>query len=75
MNDCLIDINTPIPIDYTIKIDSISDMIGYAVEVVDSYNLKYYTLSGLYMNKNLAVTEACTFVNNLFDKEILMLIN
>lgn len=63
------------PIQYTIKIDRISDMLGYMVEVVDKFNSKNYTLSGLYLERKTAIKDADAFVNDLFEKEISMYIN
>lgn len=63
------------PVKYTIRIDSISDIVGYAVEIIDRYNYKTYSLSGVYTERELAVKEADKFVNDLFEQEISMFIN
>lgn len=64
-----------IPVKYSIKIDPISDMIGYNVEIKDKYNLNNYTLSGIFLELSVALKEADTFVNDLYEKELTMYIN
>ena len=73
MND-LINIE-PTIVNYTVIVDTISDMSGFTVEIVDKYNLKNYTLSKIYPNKEKAIQEADAFVNNLFEVETSMNIN
>jgi len=63
------------PVKYTIKIDAVSDMCGYAVEVIDKYRSERHTLSGVYLERKIAIKEADAFVNDLFEKEISMFIN
>jgi len=63
------------PVKYTIKIDSVSDMLGYVVEILDRYNSKNYTLSGIFLERTVALKEADAFVNDLFEKELTMYIN
>jgi len=50
-------------------------MGGYVVEIVDRFNLKNYTLSGVYSERSVAIKDADAFVNDLFEKEISMFIN
>lgn len=63
------------PVKYKIKIDSVSDMLGYVVEIIDKYNSKNYTLSGIFLERTIALREADAFVNDLFEKELTMYIN
>jgi len=63
------------PVKYTIKVDSIADMHGYAVEIIDKFNAERYTLSGVYLERAVAIRDADAFVNDLFEKEISMFIN
>lgn len=65
----------PTIVNYTVIVDTISDMSGFAVEIIDKYNSKCYTLSNIYPNKDKAIQEADTFVNNLFEVEISTNIN
>ncbi len=64
-----------VSIQYTIKIDKISDMDGYMVEIVDKFNSKNYTLDNLYLETNVAIQDASKFINDLFEKEFLTYIN
>lgn len=63
------------PVKYTIKVDTIADMPGYVVEIIDKYNAERYTLSGVYLERAVAIKDADAFVNDLFEKEISMFIN
>ncbi len=63
------------PVKYTIKIEVISDMDGYVVEIVDKFNSKNYTLYNIYSDKDKAIKEGNIFVNDLFEEENSMLIN
>ena len=74
MNELYEDGSEP-PVKYTIRIDIVADMPGYVVEVLDKYNSEKYTLSGIFMERSVAVREANAFVNDLFEKEISMFIN
>jgi hypothetical protein len=60
---------------YTIIIDTIADMSGYTVEIIDRYNNRNYNLCDIYQDQKIAIQEADEFVNNLFELEISMLIN
>jgi len=63
------------PFKYTIRVDNITDMSGYVVEILDKFNSKNYTLSGIYSERSVAIKDADAFVNDLFEKEISMFIN
>jgi len=63
------------PFKYTIRIDTVTDMKGYVVEILDGVNLKNYTLNDVYLERSLAIKDADEFVNNLLEKEILGYIN
>lgn len=63
------------PFKYTIRVDNITDMSGFVVEILDRFNSKNYTLSGIYSERSVAIKDADEFVNNLFEKEILGYIN
>jgi hypothetical protein len=60
---------------YTIKLNTLADMAGFVVEIVDKYNSKDYTLDKVYREKDIAIIDANTFINDLFEEEISMLIN
>ena len=64
-----------LPLKYTINIDPIADMFGYAVEIIDKEYYQNYTLSGVYPDRVLAIKEADTFINNLFEEEHTLFIN
>jgi len=38
------------PFKYTIRVDNITDMSGYVVEILDKFNSKNYTLSEFIQN-------------------------
>jgi hypothetical protein len=63
------------PIKYTVRINSIGDLPGYIVEIIDTFNYKNYTLSGVYSERILALKDADTFINNLSEQDISMFIN
>lgn len=73
MND-LINIE-PTIVNYTVIVDTISDMSGYTIEIVDKLNSKNYTLSHIYLDKEKAIQEANEFINNLFEQELMLIIN
>ena len=63
-----------IPVRYTIKLNAIADMPGFMVEIADKINRKNYTLSGVYLKRESAISDADIFINDLFEEES-MLIN
>ena len=64
-----------ISVKYTVKVDLICDMPGYSVDVLDKFNSRRYTLSGIYTAPDLALKDADKFINQLFEQETSMLIN
>ena len=65
----------PTIVNYTVIVDTISDMSGYTIEIVDKLNSKNYTLSHIYLDKEKAIQEANDFINNLFEQELMLIIN
>ncbi len=65
----------PSPRKYTIKLNALADMAGYVVEITDKFNSTDYTLDRVYLEKDTAITDADTFINNLSEKENTLLIN
>ncbi len=74
MNDIYVGGNLP-PANYTIKLKALADMAGYIVEITDKFNSRDYTLEKVYLERDEAITDADSFINDLFEKENTLLIN